>query len=224
MQEIPSDPNAVIEDLLSERSLWTIYRTSRAIPFSKINNAVGGVFGLLAGIQTSIMKSEDALKQLSSLSTLVFNSTISLLGFLLAGFTFFATVADKRLFCQMAIEQHESGLSFLKYNLFLFMRVFVEFLVVCIFSLLLIVFLGDGAGIRVSVADLEKVGSVKSEPLIALIIVFVGLLVGAFAYLLMQLKSFIFNIHHVVMTSIAWEIRRLAEEKKASSDQDLDKQ
>jgi hypothetical protein len=215
MNKIRTESDEVIRDLLAERSLSEIYLTSRKIPFSSFNNGVGLLFGICGAVQSFAMDNEAALKQISSIATLVFNSTISLLGFLLAGFTFFATVADKRLFCQMAIAKHESGLSYLKYNLFLFMRVFVEFLTVCIFSLFLIIFLGDGTGVRLLLPKLVGSGSMPPLVLNSLTSVFTGILIGVFAYLLMQLKSFIFNICHVVMTSIAWEVGRIAKEMKS---------
>jgi len=198
----------LIQDLLSEKTLWDVYVASRGIPFSKLNNAVGIGVGFLCGLQSLAVTHENAVDQLATLATLVFNTTISLLGFLLAGFTFFATVADKSLFCRMATEQHESGLNYLKYNLFTFMRVFIEFLILCVCSLVIVLFLSNGSGLRNLMTAAEKSSLLSAIQIKVFAVVAFGIISGTFVYVLMQLKSFIFNVYHVVMTSIAWEIHK----------------
>lgn len=210
VEELEPSRTQIVNDLLAEKTLWQVYRRSRSIRFSRINNLVGLLLGGAVG--ASACWSHDlaaCLSHLAFLSTLVFNTTVSLLGFLLAGFSFFATVADKSMFCRMAeVRNDESGLSFLKHNLFVFMRVFVEFLVLCIVSLVLLTCLDINAGARQSVDGALKWFASVTTPRSGVWLVSgaIGLVFGCFVYLLMQLKSFIFNVYHVVMTSIAWAL------------------
>jgi len=197
----------ILQDLLREKSLWAVYVRSRSIPFSWLNNAAGVIVAIAVGV-TSCWSTTvaDVANHLSAISVLAFNTSISLLGFLLAGFSFFATVSDKSMFCRMAEVQHkESGLSYLKYNFYVFMRVFFEYSVVAVVSFLLVVILQPDSGPRLVLSrSLDAMLSPQAS--ICVLSGALGLLTGSFAYLLLQLKSFIFNVFHVVMTSIRWAL------------------
>lgn len=210
----PENREAMLADLLSEKSLWAVYRQSRRIPFSRINNVTGIIFGVLTTI-TSCLAANAAVvaDHISAVATVSFNTSISLLGFLLAGFSFFATVADKSMFCRMAEVRHEgSGLSYLKYNFYLFMRVFYEYSVVAVISFAVMLVLQPNSGVRTFVELAWKCFAWPQKfaaPValdVFLLSCCLGLLSGSFVYLLMQLKSFIFNVFHVVMTSIRWAL------------------
>jgi len=205
--QVEQDRQTILQDLLREKSLWAVYLRSRSIPFSWLNNAAGAIVGVSVGIASCwSIGVDNVADHLSSLSVLAFNTSISLLGFLLAGFSFFATVSDKSMFCRMAEVQHkESGLSYLKYNFYVFMRVFFEYSVMAVVSFLLVVVLQDNSGTRrVLFQFLDATLSPRVSTWVLSGIL--GLLAGCFAYLLLQLKSFIFNVFHVVMTSIRWAL------------------
>lgn len=197
----------ILQDLLREKSLWAVYVRSRSIPFSWLNNAAGVIVAIAIGAASCCSSSmANVADHLSALSVLAFNTSISLLGFLLAGFSFFATVSDKSMFCRMAEVQHKvSGLSYLKYNFYVFMRVFFEYSVVAVFSFLLAVILQPDSGTRLVLTRLLE-GMLPPRAGICVLSGALGLLAGSFAYLLLQLKSFIFNVFHVVMTSIRWAL------------------
>lgn len=214
MSEPSTENAAVIGSLLKEKSLWAIYRSSRAIKFSRRNLWAGLVAALLAFLWSLNAKSAGAVTdQFHELASLAFNTTIGLLGFLLAGFSFFATVYDKKMFCRMAeITHEESGLSYLKYNFFSFMRMFCEYFVFALVSLLFCEVFAKESGARLwlsGVADLvrwpEAITVTVSPKQIAASLLY-GLFFGTAAYLLMQLQSFIFNIYHVSMSSIRWAL------------------
>ena len=197
----------ILQDLLREKSLWAVYVRSRSIPFSRINNAAGAMVGVAVWVASCwSVNLTDVADHLSALAVLAFNTSISLLGFLLAGFSFFATVSDKSMFCRMAEVQHkESGLSYLKYNFYVFMRVFFEYSVVAVVSFLLVVVLQPNSGTRLLLTRFLN-ATLSSQVSICVLSCALGLLAGSFAYLLLQLKSFIFNVFHVVMTSIRWAL------------------
>lgn len=204
---VEQDRRNILQDLLREKSLWAVYVRSRSIPFSWLNNAAGVIVAIAVGIASCWSTTvADVANHLSVLSVLAFNTSISLLGFLLAGFSFFATVSDKSMFCRMAEVQHkESGLSYLKYNFYVFMRVFFEYSVVAVVSFLLVVILQPDSGTRLVLNRLlDSIMSPQGS--ICVLSGALGLLAGSFAYLLLQLKSFIFNVFHVVMTSIRWAL------------------
>ncbi len=201
------DRQSILQELLREKSLWAVYVRSRSIPFSLLNNAAGVIVAIAIGVASCWSASmANVADHLSALSVLTFNTSISLLGFLLAGFSFFATVSDKSMFCRMAEVQHkESGLSYLKYNFYVFMRVFFEYSAVAVVSFLLAVILQPDSGTRIV---LTRLLDAMLPPRVGVCVLSgaLGLLAGSFAYLLLQLKSFIFNVFHVVMTSIRWAL------------------
>lgn len=212
---------SVLQDILSEKSLWAVYRKSRSIPFSKLNNAAGAVVGIATCMASTCSANvQQVADHLSALAGLAFNTSISLLGFLLAGFSFFATIADKSMFCQMAeIREEESGLSYLKYNFYAFMRVFFEYSVIAVVSFVLVVAFQENSGTRsilLRYLDLK----LESDGTICILSCTLGLLAGSFTYLLFQLKSFIFNVFHVVMTTIRWALEEKYEKSESAADSD----
>lgn len=216
MSRFTEEQEEKLKDLLKEKSLWQIYKTSRKVPFSKINIFLGiGSALVVAGFAAQAKTAGAVADQLLAFATMAFSLSISQLGFLLAGFSFFATVADRDMFCRMAERTHEkSGLSYLKYNFFVFMRVFVEYLVFSLACLALMVILTKGIGFRETASDYLNQWPKFKHWLVAGAF---GLFVGCVVYLLMQLASFIFNIFHVVMTSIRWALQKDYDQQNEAS-------
>lgn len=214
MSEAHANRERVLADLLKEKDLWAIYRCSRQIPFSKRNLWVGLFAAAVAFAWSLNAKSPgDVVDQLQALATLAFNTSIGLLGFLLAGFSFFATVFDKKMFCRMAEYTHaESGLSYLKYNFFSFMRMFCEYFVLAMVSLLFSEVFAKDSGARSWLSAIieplhwPQNAAISFTPKHAAASALYGVFLGSTAYLLMQLNSFIFNIYHVSMSSVRWTL------------------
>lgn len=207
MSRFTDEQNEKLKDLLAEKSLWQVYLSSRKIPFSQWNIGIGVVVAVLLFYSCLFAKSPAAIAdQLLAFATLSFPLAIGQLGFLLAGFSFFATVADKGLFCRMADKTHQkSGLSFIKYNFLVFMRVFVEYLIFTFACLGILLLLTKGLGAREAISQFLGQWPKTKLPVAAGAF---GLFSGCLVYLLMQLASFIYNIYHVVMTSIRWELQK----------------
>ncbi len=225
MSSTPSpNPDTVLHDLLKEKSLWGVYWHALRIRRSRRNIIIAGLFLVAIFVLTAWnSKAPDLATQLYSVATVALSSTVSLLGFLIAGFSFFATVSDKKLFCRMAEITHpESGLSYLKYNLFIFMKVFAEFLMVCILSLALVVILQPSSAVRESIAPLVSELDWPAPLRIAwpfgstMFALALGVFVAIFVYVLLELGSFIFNVHHVVMTNVSWEFFREHEQAEVA--------
>ncbi len=192
------------KNLTKEKRLWDIYMASRRIPFSRFN-FITTLIVFLALVANSWLTSQSIDKTIEIIRIMSSNGlaiSLSTLGFLLAGFTIFATVSQPSLSLRMSeIRNPDSGLSYLKHNYFIFLRVFIYYIVFSVFCLFVIMFGHEGGliSLLVSYAPYEesvKFGVVK----ISYVLLFTG-----YYFLIMQLKSFVFNIYHSVMTSLRWK-------------------
>lgn len=191
-------------DLMVEKNLWSIYLAARKIPSSKFNKVSTFVFFILMVFQVSVfpLVVELQVELVRKYAEFGFNAALTTMGFLVAGFTIFATLSDPDLFIRMGqIKNKESDLSWLKHNFFLFVRVFIYFLVFIVFCLLVMVF-GSKSGLLSSLISLSA-NAVLLRVVVASV-AYVVLMTG-FYFILMQLKSFVFNMHHSVMTSLKWK-------------------
>ena len=190
-------------DLLKEKNLWQVIKASQSIKDSPFNWIVGLLvslgFFLYCLIESDTLRVHALLLRMAETG---FNSAMSLLGFLIAGFTVFATLAKPELLLTMLKHRHQkSGLSYLKYNFFTLVRVFAYFLIFSAFQLSVIV-LGQRDSIIAAVIkcwpDFQNILYWGNR---FVLIVSAGLWAAVF----LQLKSFVFNVHHIVMTMIKFE-------------------
>ncbi len=197
------------EDITKEIGLLDVYKASRSrLKKNKIN-----IFSTLAVfIMLTIYaffsneSSVSLLEKLRNWAEMGFSFSAGILGFLIAGFAIFATVSDKKLFTTMARTEHKkSGLSYLKHNFFALMYVFIAYLGFAILCLL-VQLLGGASGF-ISIM-IELIASNRDFLIIKSFLAGIGIVVVGtwFFYSLMLLQTFIFNIYHIVMTSIRWEV------------------
>lgn len=199
-----TDFKFVPSELTKEKKLWDIYIASRKIP-SSIFNTLTTLLVFIILIVNSWLTTQPIDEMISmtrDLSSTGLAVTLSTLGFLLAGFTIFATISQPSLSIAMAgIEHPKSGLSYLKHNYFIFLRVFIYYLVFAVFCLIIIMFGHKGGLLSLLIEHSAcpsglKVMIVKAS--------YIMILTGYY-FLIMQLKSFVFNIYHSVMTSLRWK-------------------
>lgn len=192
------------KELTKEKKLLDIYLASKRIPFSRFN-AVTTFIVFIALIINSFLTTQpigETVLVIRELSSTGLGVSLSTLGFLLAGFTIFATVSQPNLSLRMAeIVNKDSGLSYLKHNYFIFYRVFIYYLAFSIFCLLATMFGHKGGLIPILVSYSPYPDNVK----FALVKITYVLLFTGYYFLIMQLKSFIFNIYHAVMTALRWK-------------------
>lgn len=199
-----SDPDFNVNELTREKKLWDIYLASRRIPFSRFN-IISTLIVFLLLVMNAVLSTESMIettKFVRDMAASGFSISLSTLGFLLAGFTIFATVSQPSLSLSMAkIKNETSGLSFLKHNYFVFLRVFFYYIVFCVFSLLVVIF-GHSGGLVSTIINLTP-----NPDCVKFVVVKASyvLLFTGYYFLIMQLKSFIFNIYHSVMTSLRWK-------------------
>lgn len=191
--------------LTQEKSLAQIAWRSRRLPSNRFNVVVTLATAALATIYALWSRRPYASfaewDRLMASTGVAFASQI--LGFLIAGFTIFATLTKPTLFRRMAVVEHErSRLSYLKYNFFAFVQVFIQYLCFAAFCLLCLVFgASNGAVSEIAERGFDEPARVKA---FVARLGFVVLITWSI-YILVVLKSFIFNTYHVVMTAIRWD-------------------
>jgi hypothetical protein len=200
-------------ELTKEKSLWHIYLLARNIPQSKFNRAclIAGAIIIALHVGTTKQDTHEMAEKVLKWSELGFGFAITTLGFLIAGFTVFATLSKPELMLAMARHTHEEvKLSYLKYNFFIFFLVFIYYLFFA-GSCLAVMILAQPHGFVNQLVDL--IGHAEQ---VKRMFVSVAMFLIVFGYLicLLQLKSFTFNIYHAVMTSIRW----IAEVPEESND------
>ncbi len=196
-------------ELLAEKSLWQIYRQCvRWLKPSFFNiGATLAVFIVLAC--DCIFFPENAQKRITlirSLGDLGLGMGTTVLGFLIAGFTIFATLSKPELFLRMHQTKYkETELSYLQVNFFTFVEVFVVYIFFVVICLAVKLFAGEG-GLVISLIKYFEVHTIGGYTLVRAPWISTGfvMLGGLTFYVLLALKSFIFNTYHTVMTSVVW--------------------
>lgn len=187
-----------------EKSLWAIFRQSCRIPANKFNLLSTFFVFFLAVFSVCVSPREiaDIASFVRDSAALSFNASLAILGFLVAGFTIFATISNPNMLISMGGLRHpESGLSWLKHTFFLLIRVFIYYLSFSIFCFFIIFFGAKGGLISVLIDMSPRASNLK---FLVVNFSFV-LLVSWQFFLLVQLKSFIFNIYHSVVASLRWK-------------------
>lgn len=191
-------------DLTSEKSLWDVYKLSRRILPSKFQ-VIFVLISFIALASNSFFLSNDQsviLADLRKWSEMGFSFSITTLGFLIAGFTIFATLSKpKMMLAMMCHINKETGLPTLKYNFFAFMKVFVAYISFLVLYALVVIF-GQADGFISNVVGYLPNADCVTSILINILYAIVG---SSFIYLLLLLKSFVFNIYAIVMNMLRWE-------------------
>jgi hypothetical protein len=127
---------------------------------------------------------------------------ITTLGFLIAGYTIFATIADpKMMLAMMEHTDKETGLPTLKVNHIKFMKVLIDY-IIWIFIYILVVLFGQPEGLASHLVSSLPNGDCIRDVLSRVAYVVIG---ASFAYLLMMLQGYVFNIYAIVMNMLRWE-------------------
>jgi len=191
-------------ELTSEKKLWDIYKKSRNIPLSKFNMWTSLLVLVLLSINAWITRQplSETVDLIRKSADSGLSISLNTLGFLLAGFTIFATVSKPSLSLKMAEIYHsESGLSYLKHNYFIFIRVFIYYIAFAVFCLTILMF-GHKSGLVSTL--ISKTTYPDCLRYIVIKVSYIAIFAGYF-FLIIQLKTFTFNIYHAVMTSLRWK-------------------
>lgn len=215
--------NCTPEEITKDRDLLDIYLHSRKLPKGRLSKyffdpVTFFVFTILSIYAFSSPQSTNQLaNQVRDWADFGFGFSIGIMGFLIAGFSIFATVSKPNLFINMAtIIEKRSKLSYLKYIFYGFMNVFIIYLGFAFLCILIKLFASESGILSIllsyiyenkpnnfSILSLTLDLATTKRILAGSGIVSVGTWMF---YLLVILQSFIFNIYYAVMTSIRWEI------------------
>jgi hypothetical protein len=190
------------DDLQSERSVWDAVKESRKLVTPHFNYYVrcaaiilGGAAVLWAFHEVGRISNKSLVSLISWASSGLFTLTVGVIGFLIAGFSIFVTLADRSVLIELAQSEYEStGLSSFKYLFFSFLIVFVYYI-----AALMIVFVvgafsqitWDSELIPVTIDDATRLNIVA---IFALWIIFVELMI--------RLKSFIWTVYSSFISQI----------------------
>jgi len=188
------DPKTLTE----EKSLSQIAWRCRVLPWNWFNVTVTVCTALAAILYASF--SNRPHSSFADWDRLIASNGFALgaqvLGFLIAGFTIFATLTKPSLFRRMAVKIHkQTGLTYLKYNFYAFVQVFIHYITFTIASLL-VVLLGTPKGPGSEVLEYVCSNTDSGKSFVSRFIF--CLMLTWFIYVLVLLKSFVFNIYHVL--------------------------
>ncbi len=201
------------KDLTRERSLLSLYVLSFKFPGNWFNRATTVIAFLCAAAWCWHLRAspERIFAHFRKVVDLDFAFATSILGFLVAGFTVFVTITKVDIFVEMAKREYEAtGESYLKYNLNAFVLAFVHYIAFVFFCLCVQIFgQTNGPGALL----LEKSSTVlfteSATSFRALIASALLTIISAWSvYVVLLLKSFIYNTYQVVTTVVRWELEK----------------
>lgn len=203
--------NKVIEELLSEKSLWNIWWKSSSATVGTRGFWVNTIILITACFLVSgfvFTWDADVHSAIELLRTLVSTGvsySITMLGFLLAGFAIMSGVTRPDLWLSMARTPVKGrNISYLKYNFFTYMRAFIYHIIyLTAFMVAQLIMVPKSIVTKV-------INQISADPVPAkTLVIKIGIVVFAIAmgHLLIQLKYFVFNVYHSIMTTLAWEFQ-----------------
>ena len=202
------------EKIFREKSLWDVYSKSRKIfPRKKFNRAVILIWivcSIILTLSNYLFEFDNFQVQESAnfvhlIADVGLTLSLSILGFLIAGFSIFASVTKTELFILLAEipykrESSDTGISRLQFIFFNFLNVFSVYLLLLSICLIIDLFFSLSSPLRIladSIASINPKFAHVGNCLVASI----GGLVLIEA--LLQLKSFVWNLYQAVLLAIA---------------------
>jgi hypothetical protein len=187
------------EEITAETGLMDLFILIFKIPYKPINIIIPlliSIFLFLISYHEDSISIRDVIAFIEESTGWVY----SILSFLVAGYTIFATVTSLDLsVALMKVKNPESGLPYLKHIHVVFYKVIFSFSIVGLIGILFIAFSKPNNLYTINLIKLIKSNSTWLYPLIYSSYVF--LLTTS----LMLLLSFLFNIYATVMLAVRWK-------------------
>ncbi|QXE88120.1 hypothetical protein KP003_06900 [Geomonas nitrogeniifigens] len=197
--------NVPLEDLTRETSLFDIFKQCHIYFVNKVNLLLTFcVFAVMVSyVFIGDVNHSSYVLKVRGLADLGLSFVASILGFLITGFTIFASLSDREFLRLMATRKHnDHDISYLKYTYFAFMYVFIVYLLFGTFCLLVKLFTDKQYIAMHVVKGIHTTLHTDRRIISGLFHAFLG---TWFFYLFAILKGFIFNVYHVLVTRIRWE-------------------
>lgn len=192
----------MLNELMSEKNLWQLYKLSWRFPFPwrKVFFSYSISAFILLYVYLESPPAEVLLTQINDVLESTISIVSALLGFLIAGFTIFATLTDSRLFIKMSEHtDEETKLSWLQLTFVSFLHIFFHYICVLIaaVAIKLIGFQYGPLAAVVTRLPCEYYHWVRyfSGAVLALSS-------GWLLYALVLLLDFVFSIYHTMMLTI----------------------
>lgn len=196
------------DKVTAEKSLFEVYRKARKIGSTRSNFIVAavifvGFFAIAIAdfyLCLGIFPINALAKLIGQLADIGFVLTTAILGFLIAGFSIFSSITRPEIFAALAKLDHRgSGLSRLQFIFFNFLLVFVHYLAFLAASITVKL----GAPFAAALASaVETYWHLPNSAFWWGIVVVSALLLAWLVFLIMLLKSFIWNIYQAVLVVI----------------------
>jgi len=192
-----------VNELSREKSFWTLTRLVFGIKFN-VENLIVPFIVFVVALCLNVL----AIPKVNPISADIVASMAkdlmgwyyTILGFLIAGYTIFASVTSVDVSIQLAKKKNEeTGLSWLKYIHAMFFKAILILFFSSVYSLFVVFVFRKFAGYEFIV---NGIGSSK----LWLLSIIDAIDVALFVFSIMMLKSFLFNIYSSVMISVGIKI------------------
>ncbi|AVD62414.1 MULTISPECIES: hypothetical protein [Serratia] len=191
-------------DFTSEKNLWDVFLLSKRLTISKSHIIILTIVAVLLFLNAFFVvdNTSKIASETRAWAVIGFNFSIATIGPLIAGFTIFATLSKPDMMIEMMAHINtETKMPTLKYNLMAFMKVFISFVTLTFVYFGIMMFAQDH-GLVVGILNIFPYAEIVKRYISIIGYVLTG---TSLVYLLLTLKTFIFNIYAIVMASIRWE-------------------
>lgn len=192
-----------VQDLTRERGLWSVFVSTLRIRRGKLSTWILVIASVLLSVNAFAFSTPTSVivQDLRRWSEIGLNFSVTTLGFLVAGYTIFATLSNPAMMAALLnFNDSETGFSKLKANHLKLIKPIIEFIILASFYMFILI-TAQPSGLLSNLAKEFKL--IDSCVYIASRIIYV--IAGAgLAYLIGILQSFVFNIYIIVMHEIRW--------------------
>lgn len=202
-----STSDKIAAELFRDKSLLAVYRHSAFYAENRLDRWVKIVSGaMLVCLAIYIAWSRAdlypaAVKSISSWTTMGFDYSITILGFLVAGFTIFSTMTKVEIFIALTLATHKTeNVSYIKFIFYNFLRVFINhiaLLAICV----AITMMRDTSPIYLKLLALDDASIFHVKR--AIVVVLFPLLGYVVINAILQLKTFVWNLYQSIILAIA---------------------
>lgn len=195
------------EELLQEKSLLAVYASSRRMAVNRLNQVVTLLVTITLSVYVALTPeaTHQIAERVRAITDYGFAFATSILSFLIAGLTIYLTVTKVEHMVLMAsIRQKPSGLPWIKYVSFSFLRIMFVYVIYCAACICIKLFASPGGLLTILASYTASPTEIKWW------VASIGLVIlgGATIHLVMLLQSFIFNIYNVSMTVLCLEMEK----------------